>query len=164
MAADGSNKTPLPAGVSGIPGYALHQGRRWFATPGGVLVRDDGARSVALTPSAVTFPSSEVAWGRDDSFVSFGAWDSISTSAPHRIYRVPVAYDTAGSPYPIGLPVEVLMQPPDPYGIRRLGGHSWAPDESASRGRARPRTRATTGSASRASRPATRSSSRRRGA
>ncbi|HEY3243002.1 MAG TPA: hypothetical protein VGM03_06580 [Phycisphaerae bacterium] len=113
MNSDGSNKTPLPAGVSGEPSYAFHgtTNDRWFLhVADGELyaVRGDAAMDVQLTDSfdGITVVSDVVPnWAKDnlvtttineaDSFVSF-LGDAGGVEA---IYRADTAFDSAGVPF-----------------------------------------------------------------
>ncbi|HEY3243813.1 MAG TPA: hypothetical protein VGM03_10720 [Phycisphaerae bacterium] len=124
MNSDGSNKTPLPAGVSGEPSYALHgpASDRWFLhiTNGELYaVRGDAALDVQLTDEldgiTVLGPST---WARNDpatalvneadSFVSFVGTDGGGFEA---VYRAYVVFDAGGVPALSTAPEAIVLDP-----------------------------------------------------
>lgn len=125
MNPDGSGKTALPASVRGVPSNQVHGGAHWFlyANSGIHAIREDGSSDVQLSTTGGL--ELTLAWGRDDSFVSFQWWDAAAGNVC-RISRIDIAFDANGVPSAAGGPVTVSGI----SGIANtswLGAHTWSP-------------------------------------
>lgn len=149
MNADGTDKTPLPAGVGGEPSWDLHNGKRWFLRFGDIAgetnpaggqrvelfaVREDGV-SVQLTDQADLHASGTPRWAFDpasgfvDGVVSWVArrFDSLGNVVEGGIYSAEVAYDGNGEVAGLVVPPGAPLIPGESPAAPDIISHDWAP-------------------------------------
>jgi hypothetical protein len=149
MNGDGSGKRTVP--VTLVPSYQTHGGTRWTLQgdyvdgpldPSGnppyeLFARDHRTGwwyQLTSDPDIHWYYWDLPAWGRDDSFVSFGGLQSTPAGVVGGLFVVPIDWSTgvpvAGKPTLV-LPVDVEVSPAWwAWSVPSLHGHNWSPTGS----------------------------------